>query len=75
MRISVEIEVPGIGEKIREARERDDRSLAAICREVGMSRFNWYRTEKEEGVTPLTTLRKMESVLGIDLGLNVDRNM
>ena len=72
MRISIEIEIPGIGKKIKEAREQDDRSLTAICKEVGMSRENWYRTEREEGVTPLATLRRMEEVLGIDLGINVD---
>lgn len=65
-------EVPGLGEMIREARERDRRSLAKICREINMSTQNWYRIEREEQDLPIDTLRKIETVLGIEFGVSED---
>lgn len=47
------IEVPGLGEKIRQARLGDRRSLKDICDAVGMSTMNWYRIEKEKQSLPL----------------------
>lgn len=55
---------------IREARERDRRSLAKICREINMSTQNWYRIEREEQDLPIDTLRKIETVLGVEFGVS-----
>ena len=67
------IEVPGLGEKIRQARGADGRSLTVICSLMGMSAANWYRIEQEENKSlPEETLRKIEKVLGVDFGVNFD---
>ncbi|WP_315791691.1 helix-turn-helix transcriptional regulator [Fischerella sp. JS2] len=71
VRRTVEKEVPGLGEKIKQAREADERSLEAICSEVGISRVYWYDIEAERvrSALPEETLRKIEKVLGVDLGV------
>lgn len=63
---TLEMDAPGLGEKIRQAREADTRPLTVICREVGMSTMNWYRIEREEQALPIDTLRKIERVLDVD---------
>ena len=64
--------VLGLGNKIRLAREADPRPLTTICQEIDMSSNNWYRIEKELQTIPLETLRKIETVLGVDFGVNLD---
>lgn len=61
---------PGLGDRIRQAREADGRSLLSMCRESGMKSQNWYKIENEETkVLPVETLLKIEAVLGIDFGV------
>ena len=73
IRKTIDIEVPGIGEKIKEARERDRRSLARICREIPMSQMNWYKIEAEETkALPIETLRRIEEILRVDFGVSFD---
>ena len=68
-----EREVPQLGRKIKEAREKDPRSLTDICQLVGMTTSNWYRIEKEETkVLPEETLRNIEKVLNMNFGVNFD---
>ena len=67
-----EKDVPGLGEKLKQARLSDDRPLTLICGELGMSTQNWYRIEKEQQVLPIETLKKIEEVLGIDFGVSFD---
>jgi transcriptional regulator with XRE-family HTH domain len=66
------VEVPGLGEKIRQARLSDRRSLKNICDTVGMSTMNWYRIEKEKQSLPLEQLKKIEEVLGVNFGVRVE---
>ena len=69
-----EIEIPGLGAKIRKAREQDPRSLVEICQIVGMTTSNWYRIEKEvTKFLPIETLQNIEKVLNVDLGVNFDK--
>lgn len=69
-----EIEIPGLGKKIKAAREKDPRSLVEICQIVGMTTSNWYRIEKEiTKFLPIETLKKIEEVLNVDLGVNFDK--
>lgn len=70
----IELEIPGLGEKIKRAREQDPRSLVEICQIVGMTTSNWYRIEKEiTKFLPIETLQKIEEVLNVDLGANFDK--
>ena len=66
MKVIFEKEVPGLGVKIKQARKADDRDLTTICAEVGMTTANWYKIESEKQSIPLDTLRKIESVLGVN---------
>ena len=66
------VEVPGLGEQIREARLCDRRSLKEICDAVGMSTMNWYRIEKEKQTLPIEQLRKIESVLNVDFKVSIE---
>jgi transcriptional regulator with XRE-family HTH domain len=69
----IEREFPGLGAKIKQARESDSRSLIQLCGEIDMTPANWYKIENEDTkVLPLETLRKIESVLKVNLGVNLD---
>ncbi len=69
----IDVEVPGLGERIKEARETDRRSLAEICRQMPMSVMNWYKIEASETkALPIGTLRRIEEVLGVDFGVSID---
>lgn len=67
-------EFSGLGKRVKEARDKDDRSLAQICRECGVSRAYWYQIEAEDLRSPATeeVIRKIEQALGIDLGVSFD---
>ena len=70
---TIDVDVPGLGERLRQAREADPRTLAKICREVPMSPMNWYKLEKEETkAIPIETLSRIESVLGVDFGIKFE---
>lgn len=68
----ISIDAPGLGLRIKQAREADSRSLKAICEAVGMSQMNWYRIEREAQLLPEETLRKIEEVLGVDFDVKFD---
>ena len=71
---TVEIDVQGLGERIKAAREADERSLEKICGEVGISRVYWYDIEAERirGSLPEDTLRRIENVLGKEFDVEFD---
>jgi transcriptional regulator with XRE-family HTH domain len=72
--IEVVREYPDLGQRIRQARERDKRTLTAICRECGLSRSYWYQLEGEDMRSAATeeVIRKIEKVLGVDLEVSFD---
>lgn len=72
--VKQEIDAPGLGQKIREAREADGRSLAQLARVTGISRNYWYQLEAESVMGGISeeTLRKIEAVLAVDFGVKFD---
>lgn len=68
------IDFPGLGKRIKEAREKDDRSLIQICKECDISRSYWYQLEAEDMRSAVTEeiIRKIETILNVDLGVNFD---
>lgn len=66
------VDVPNLGQRIKQVREADPRSLKSICETVGMSQMNWYRIEREEQDLPEPTLRKIEEVLNVSFGVKFD---
>ena len=69
---TIAIDAPGLGDRIKAARESDRRPLLSICKALGMSPQNWYRIEKEEQTLPWETLKQIESILGVDFGVRFD---
>ena len=69
---TIRVQVPGLADKIKSARIKDSRSITRICAEADMTTSNWYRIESGKQSIPLETLRKIESVLGVDFGVSFD---
>ncbi|MBE7384357.1 MAG: helix-turn-helix transcriptional regulator [Leptolyngbya sp. SIO1E4] len=65
---------PGLGDRIKAARERDERPLHEIASAAGMSSQNWYRIEKERQTLPVETLRLIEQVLEVDFGVSFEED-
>jgi len=65
---------PGFGDRLRSARLRDPRPLTQICKAAGISRQYWYGIENETIRTPVSVevVQRIESALGIDLGVNFE---
>lgn len=72
--VEVVRDFPDLGKRIRQARERDGRSLSQICRDAGVSRAYWYQLESEDLRAPATEeiIRKIEQALGVDLGVKFE---
>jgi len=67
-----EVDVLDLAARLKAAREADDRSLAKICRQVGVSPQYWYNLERGAVTTmSFETLRKTEEVLGVDFGVKL----
>lgn len=66
-----EVDIEGLGDRIKQARLNAKKSLEQICDEVGVSRTYWYDIEKEtlKGALSIDNLRKIEQVLGIEFGV------
>lgn len=62
-----EVDVPGLGDRIKQAREFSGKTISALCREAGISRNYWYQLESEtiHGSLTKETLDKIEQVLGV----------
>lgn len=65
---------PGLGKRIKNAREGDKRSLVKICKDSGVSRTYWHQIENEATLSAITedVVRKIEATLNIDLGVTFD---
>jgi transcriptional regulator with XRE-family HTH domain len=72
--IKLEIDIPELGERIKQAREASGRPVTQLAKEAGISRNYWYQLEAEAvlGGMAEETLRKIEEVLGVDLGVQFD---
>lgn len=71
-----EIEVTGLGQKIHAARKAisNRKSLAEICRNVGITTQYWYGLEKEtlQGALSIENLRKIEAELETSFGIELE---
>jgi len=70
-----EIEVAGLGDRIRQARIAisNVKSLEQICNETDLSRTYWYDLEKEtlKGALSVENLRKIEAALGVSFDVEI----
>jgi GIY-YIG catalytic domain len=66
-----DIEVEGIGAKIKQARKASGRPVELLAGEAGISRAYWHDIEAERvrDALPEDTLRRIEKVLNVDFGV------
>lgn len=69
-----EVYIPDLGSKIQEARKAINKPLTVLCKEANVSRNYWYQLEsgKIPGSVSEETLRKIEKVLGVSLGVSFE---
>lgn len=69
----IDYEVSGLEERIKQARKQSPLSVTNLASDAGMSVANWYRIESGNVESlPESTLRAMESALGVDLGVRFE---
>lgn len=75
VRRSIDVEIEGLGAKIRKARKDDGRSVEVLAGEAGISRAYWHDVEAERvrDALPEETLRKIEKVLNVSFNVKFDR--
>ena len=73
IRITRDVEIPGLGAKIKAARDADQRPVGELARLAGISRGYWYDLEAEKfrAAVPLATIQAVADVLGIELGIEL----
>ncbi len=71
MRIVKGKEFPGIGNKIKQAREKDPRDLTQLAAIAGISVSYWNRIENEKVKNlPIEMIWGIEKALNIELGVS-----
>jgi len=72
MKVGFELDVPGLGQRIRDARHKTGRAITQLAAEADISVANWYAIEQERvKVLPVTTLQRIEQVLKVDFGVEL----
>lgn len=70
----IEIEVPNLGNKIKEKRKTSGKTVEQLADLAGITRQHWHQVENEnfrDGL-PYETLRAIENALETDLGVKFD---
>lgn len=71
----IEIEVPNLGQRIKEARQQKQQegvTMTDLASAAGMSVQNWYRVEKETQTLAEPVLRRIEAALKVDFEVNFE---
>ncbi|HEY9806599.1 MAG TPA: helix-turn-helix transcriptional regulator [Candidatus Obscuribacterales bacterium] len=72
MLVTLSVEVPHLGPRIKAAREASGKSPTAIAALAGMSVANLYRIESEDTKSiPRETLKRLSEALGVDFDAEV----
>lgn len=72
MRIVFGREFPGLGQKIKDLRQKSSKSMTELAAAAGISVPHWNRIEKEKiQELPIDTLRGIEKALEVDLGVHI----
>ncbi|YAF98997.1 MAG: helix-turn-helix domain-containing protein (plasmid) [Nodularia sp. CChRGM 3473] len=69
----IKVTIPDLSQKIKEAREKDGRSVQVLATLAGISTAYWYQIEqdKRQWISE-ETLRGIEQALGMNLGVQFD---
>lgn len=74
IRITKEIDAPGIGKKIKDARMVDGRSVQTLATLAGISLAYWYQVEQEKMQSISEEhFRGIQNALGVDFGVNFNQ--
>ena len=75
IRMTRDVEAPkGIGERIKQARIADGRSVQVLATLAGISSAYWYQIEQEKrSYVSEEHFRGIENVLGVDFGVSFDQ--
>ncbi|MHC5747899.1 MAG: helix-turn-helix domain-containing protein [Nostoc sp.] len=69
----IKVTIPDLSQKIKQAREKDGRSVQVLATSAGISTAYWYQIEQEKRQwISEETLRGIEQALGLDLGVCFD---
>lgn len=72
MQVTFSVDIPGIGGRIREARETQGLSPTKVAAMSNMSVANLYRIETEEAKSlPRATLQRLSEALNVDFDAEV----
>ena len=66
------LDIPGLGQKIKELRSKDTRKLYEIAAIAEISTQHWYNIENEVVNVPEETLIRVQKSLGVNLGIEFD---
>lgn len=76
VRKTIDVDIPRLGAKIRDARKASPRSLTELAAAAGMTTANWYAIEGEEiKALPEETLRRIEEVLKTNFGARFEEKV
>lgn len=68
-----DVEAPGLGAKVKDARLKDGRSAQVLATLSGISTGYWYQIEKEERQwISEEVVRSIEDVLGVKFGVSFE---
>lgn len=69
----IKLTIPDLSQKIKQAREKDGRSVQVLATLAGISTAYWYQIEhnKRQWISE-QTLRGIEQALGTNLGVDFD---
>ncbi len=72
MQVTLTVDLPGLGARIKQAREARGLPPTQIAAMAGMSVANLYRIESEDAKSlPRETLSRLSEVLGVDFDIEV----
>ncbi|MGH2412885.1 MAG: helix-turn-helix domain-containing protein [Microcystaceae cyanobacterium] len=72
MQVTLQVNLPDLGSRIRKARETKKLTSTWVAAQAGMSVANLYRIESEDAKSlPRETLRKLSEAIGIDFDAEV----
>ena len=70
------VDAPGLGKRLKEAREKSGKSAQVLATQANISTAYWYALEKADGKKDISVseeiLRNIEQVTGIDFGVKFD---
>jgi transcriptional regulator with XRE-family HTH domain len=65
--VKKQVEVQGLGQKLRAAQRQSDCSVREVARQIGVSTSYWYQLIKEEEALSYDLLQKIIRILNVEV--------